>query len=233
MDHILNFIQNHAPFLVTYKYFFLFLGGMVEGLNTLVLAGFISSTGQVKLYIIIPLLIVAHSINGYLWYAVGYFGGSKSLDKWGHQHHLSHSIINTIQSYFEKYSARAIMFAKFTFSLEIATLILSGSLKYNLKEFSKYNFLGSVGWVSVAVLVGYFFGQSFQIFFSLIKNFTLLLVFLAGAIALIYVIKILIKRYFVRYLFIQQKLREWAEKIREELDGLLSGGDDDEKNVDN
>ncbi|MDO8495505.1 MAG: DedA family protein [bacterium] len=226
MESFLHFIQTHAPFLVTYKYLFLFIGGMLEGLNSLVLAGFIASTGQVKLYIIIPLLIVAHSINGYMWYAVGYFGGAKSLDKWGHRHHLSHNIINTIQSYFGKYSARAIMFAKFTFTLEIATLILSGSLKYDLKQFSKYNFLGSVGWVSMAVLVGYFFGESFQLFSSLLKNFTLLLVFLAGAIALIYIIKIIIKRYFVRYILIQQKFREWAEKVREELDGFLSNGDE-------
>ncbi len=226
MEGLLTFIQNHAPYLVTYKYLFLFLGGMIEGLNSLVLAGFIASTGQVKLYLILPLLIVAHSINGYLWYMVGYFGGSKSLDKWGYQNKLSSQIITTIQNYFEKYSARAIMFAKFTFSLEIATLIMAGSLKYDLKRFSKYNFLGSVGWVSMAVLVGYFFGQSFQLFFSLIKNFTLMIIFLAMAIALIYVVKIIIKRYFVRYIIIQQKLREWSEKIKEELDGFLSSGDE-------
>lgn len=226
MEGLLTFIQDHAPYLVTYRYLFLFLGGMVEGMNTLVLAGFIASTGQVKLYFIIPLLIAAHSINGYLWYAVGYFGGSKSLDKWGHQHRLSHQIINTIQNYFEKYSARAIMFAKFTFSLEIAMLIMSGSLKYNLKRFSKYNFLGSVGWVFMAVSIGYFFGQSFQLFFSFIKNFTFFLIFLAMAILLIYTLKIIIKRFFVRYIVIQQKLREWREKIKEELNDFLSNGDE-------
>lgn len=226
MENLLNFIQEHAPFLVTYRYLFLFLGGMIEGMNTLVLAGFIASAGQIKLYLIIPLLIVAHSINGYLWYLVGYWGGAKSLDKWGHKNRLSHNIIKTITNYFEKYSARAIMFAKFTFSLEIATLILSGSLKYNLKKFSKYNFLGSVGWVSMAVFVGYWFGQSFQIFFSFIKNFTFFLIFLAGAIILIYLIKIILKRYFVRYLVIQQKLREWTEKLKDELDNFLANGDE-------
>lgn len=222
MSGLLDFIQNHAPYLVTYKYLFLFLGGMIEGMNTLVLAGFIASTGQIKLYFIIPLLVVAHSINGYLWYAVGYYGGAKSLDKWGRRNKLSRQIIETIQGYFEKYSARAIMFAKFTFSLEIATLIMAGSLKYDLKRFSKYNFLGSVGWVAMAVFTGYFFGESFQFFFSLIKNFTLFLVFLAGAIALIYILKIVIKRSFVRYIIIQQKLHKWSEKIKEELNEFLS-----------
>lgn len=225
MDPILTFLQNHAPYLITYKYLFLFLGGLFEGLNTLVLAGFLATTGQIKLHLIIPIMIVAHSINGYLWYTVGFLGGAKALDKWGHQNKLSHQIINKIENYFKRYSARAIMFAKFTFSLEIATLILSGSLKYDLKKFTKYNFLGSVGWVTMAVLVGYFFGQSFKVFFTAIKNFTLLLVFLAGAIVFIYILKILLKKYFVKYITVQEKLKEWSDKLREGLDQILSNGD--------
>ena len=225
MDWLLNLIQNHAPYLIAYKYFFLFLGGMLEGMNTLVLAGFIASSGQIKLFYIWPLLIVAHTINGFGWYLVGYLGGAKALDKWGHRNKLSHQIIGKIQNYFEKYSGRAIMFAKFTFTLEIATMILSGSLKYNLKKFAKYNFYGSIGWVSMTVFIGYFFAESFKIFFSFVKDFTLFLIFLGGAISLLYIIKILLKKYFVRYIYIQQKIQEWGEKLREGLNGLM---EDDE-----
>lgn len=225
MQNFLNFIQNHAPILITYKYLFLFLGGLVEGMNTLVLAGFLASAGQVHLYLVLPMLIVAHTLNGYLWYLVGYWGGGKSLDRWGHQNKLSHKVIWTIENYFKKYSARAIMFAKFTFSLEIATLILSGSLKYDLKKFSKYNFLGSFGWVIMATLVGFFFGESFKIFFSFIRNLTIFIFFLAGAIVVLYLLKLLFKRYFVRYMLIQARILEWKEKIKEGLDDFLSNGD--------
>ena len=225
MDWLLNLIQNHAPYLIAYKYFFLFLGGMFEGMNTLVLAGFIASSGQIKLFYIWPLLIVAHTINGFGWYLVGYLGGAKALDKWGHRNKLSHQVVGKIQNYFEKYSGRAIMFAKFTFTLEIATMILSGSLKYNLKKFAKYNFYGSIGWVSTTVFIGYFFAESFKVFFSFVKDFTLFLIFLGGAISLLYVIKILLKKYFVRYIYIQQKIQEWGEKLREGLNGLM---EDDE-----
>lgn len=225
MHAVLGFIETHAPYLIEFKYFFLFLGGAIEGMNTLVLGGFLASVGQVKLWLIIPLLIGAHTINGYLWYTVGYFGGAKALDRWGHKSKLSHQIINTIEDHFKRYSGRAIMFSKFTFSLEITTMILSGSLKYNLRKFSKYNFYGSVGWVLMAVFVGYFFGQGFKLFFSIIKNFTILLVFLGGAIAIIYLIKIWIKKYYVRYLYIQKKVNEWREKLRHGLDDFLSNGD--------
>ncbi|MBI2676427.1 MAG: DedA family protein [Candidatus Yanofskybacteria bacterium] len=226
MESFLIFIQDNAPYLISYKYLFLFLGGLIEGMNVLVLAGFIASSGQVNLWVILPILIFAHFLNGCGWYLVGYFGGAKALDKWGHKNKLGHQIINRIEEYFEKYSGRAIMFAKFTFSLEIATMILSGSLKYNLKKFFKYNLYGSVGWVFVTVFIGYFFAESFKIFFSFVKDFTLFLIFLALAIVLIYVIKILLKRYFVRYLIVQQKIREWTEKLRDGLNGILTEEDE-------
>jgi len=224
MENLLIFIQNNAPYLIDHKYLFLFLGGAIEGMNTLVLGGFIASTGQVKLHLLIPLLIMAHTLNGYGWYLVGYLGGAKALDRWGHKNKISHQVINKIQDYFKRYSGRTIMFAKFTFSLEIATMILCGSLKYNLKKFSKYNFYGSAGWVLMTVLVGYFFGQSFKFIFNVLKSFTLLILFLAAAIILVYVLKILLKKYFVSYLTIQEKLKEWTDKIRDGFSDIMSNG---------
>ena len=224
MENLLLFIQNHTPYLLGHKYLFLFLGGMIEGMNALVLGGFVASTGQVKLQFLFPLLVVAHTINGYGWYLVGFLGGAKALDKWGHKNKISHQVINKIQNYFKRYSGRTIMFAKFTFSLEIATMILSGSLKYNLRKFSKYNFYGSVGWVAMTVFTGYFFGQSFKLIFTVLKSFTLLALFLAAAIIVVYIIKILLKKYFVSYLTVQEKLREWTDRIRNGLDDMMSNG---------
>lgn len=224
MDNLLIFIENHAPFLILHKYLFLFLGGMIEGMNSLVLGGFIASTGQVKLQLLLPLLMMAHTLNGYGWYLVGFLGGAKALDKWGHKNKISHQVINKIQDYFKRYSGRTIMFAKFTFSLEIATMILCGSLKYDLKKFSKYNLYGSVGWVLMTVFVGYFFGQSFKLVFHFLKSFTLLMLFLGAAIALVYVLKIVLKKYFIGYITIQQKIKEWADRIRDGLDDLISDG---------
>ena len=97
MESFLIFLQDHAPYLISYKYFFLFLGGLIEGMNVLVLAGFIASSGQINLWVILPILIFAHFLNGCGWYLVGYLGGAKALDKWGHKNKLSHQVINRIQ----------------------------------------------------------------------------------------------------------------------------------------
>jgi len=222
MEQFLTFLQQNFPVIVSYKYLFLFLGGMVEGLNTMVLGGFLVSVNSIKLLPTFLLFVLAYTINGYIWYAVGFFAGAKPIDKWGRKDKKGRKIIEKVEEYFGKYSGRAIIITKFTFSLTIATLIMAGSLKYNFKKFSLYNFLGSVGWVVVTLFVGYFFGESYKLFFVYLKNFTYGLVFLGGAIALIYIIKLIFGSAFVKSLFITDKIKELSYKLRNGLEEFLS-----------
>lgn len=224
MEALLNFLQDKAPWLIEHKYLFLFLGSLVEGLNTMVFGGFLASVKAVDLLAVFLVMTGGHTLNGYLWYTVGYFGGAKSLDKWGHREKLSHDIIIKITNYFNRYSGRTIMITKFTFSLQIVALILAGSVKHNLKEFSKYNFYGSLGWAIITIFIGYIFGQSFQLFTNLIKNFTLFLVAIGGAITVVIILKLFMKSAFIKTLKIDAKLREWNVRLKSTMDMYLSNG---------
>lgn len=195
---------------------------MIEGLNTMVLGGFLVSTGSIPLLPTFLVFTLGYTVNGYLWYLVGYWGGAKPIDKWGRKDPKSEKIINTVQHYFEKHSGKAIVITKFTFSLTIAALIMAGSLKYNLKRFTLYNFVGSIGWVAMTLFIGYFFGQSYKFFIVYLKNFTYFLVFLGGAIALIYILKLSIKSAFIQSILMHEMVRHLSEKIKNGLDKILS-----------
>lgn len=195
----------------------------------MVLGGFLVSVDSIRLLPTFLLFILAYTINGYIWYAVGYFAGAKPIDKWGRKDEKSRKIIEKVEKYFTKYSGRAIIVTKFTFSLTIATLIMAGSLKYNLKKFTLYNFIGSVGWVAVTLFVGYFFGESYKFFFVYLKNFTYGIVFLAGAITIVYIIKLTFGSAFVKSLFITEKLKELTSKLRNGLEEFLSDDKEEDK----
>lgn len=197
---------------------------MIEGLNTMVLGGFLVSIDNLKFLPSFTAFLLGYMANGYAWYAVGYFAGAKPLDKWGRTKPNSDKIINTVQGYFERHSGKAIIITKLTLSLTIVTLIMAGSLKYNLKKFSWYNFLGSVGWVALTMSVGFFFGQSYRFFVVYLKNFTYFIAFLGGAIALVYVIKISIRSAFIRSLIMHEKVRYYSDKIKNTLDKFLYNG---------
>ena len=217
MQHILSFIEVNFPLLLTHKYLFLFLGSAIEGMNTMVLGGFLVSTGFVSLVPTLFIFILGETINGYIWYSVGYFAGSKPIDKWGRSKPKSDKIINVVQNYFEKYSGRAILLTKFTFSLTIATEIMAGSLKYDFKKFSFYNFIGSAGWVCMTLFTGYFFGQSYRLLFHYLTNFWYLLLFLGGAFALIYILKLIFRSAFIKSLLMHEKVRYYSDKIKDLL----------------
>lgn len=225
MENFLNFLQHHFPLFFFHKYSFLFLGATIEGTNTMILGGFLASTGFVSLIPTLLLFMLGETLNGYIWYTVGYFAGSKPIDKWGRSKPKSEKIINTVQYYFEKHSSKAILITKFTFSLTIATMIMAGSLKYDLKKFSLYNFIGSCGWACMTFFLGYSFGQSYRLIFRhLIKDIGYVFIFLGGAITLIYILKGIFRSAFVKALIEHERIRHYREKLRNGIDKIWPNG---------
>lgn len=227
MEAFLHFLELNFPILISHKYIFLFLGSAIEGANTMILGGFLVSTGFVSLLPIFFLFILGETINSYIWYFVGYFVGSKPIDKWGRSKPKSEKVINTVERYFRKYSGRAILITKFTYSMTIATLIMAGSLKYDIKKFSLYNLIGSIGWVCMTLFTGYFFGQSYKLFFPYFKNLMSVLIFLGGAVVLVYVLKVIFRSAFVRAVMEHSMVRHYREKLRNGLDKIWPNGNGD------
>lgn len=214
MESFFQFIKTNLPWIIEYKYLFLFLGAFIEGFNLMVLGGFLASVGVVKILPLFLLLLLGHTLNGYFWYGVGFWGGAKSLDRWGHRRKFSRELIERVTNYFNLYSAKAIMITKFTFGLEIAVLIMAGSLKYKFKDFSKYNFYGSLGWTLITFSIGYLFGEGFQVFRIFIKNLTYFLIFIVGAVISALILKFIIKATFIKSLEIEEKITKLNELIK-------------------
>lgn len=226
MELVLQFLQENLPFIFAHKYWFLFLGAAIEGLNTMVLGGFLVSINSINLGPAFLLFLSGYTLNGYLWYLVGYFAGSAPIDRWGRRDPKSKKIIERVEQYFEKYSGKAIIITKFTFSLTIATLIIAGSLKYSFRKFSVYNFIGSLLWVILTMSIGYFFGQSYRFFFDYLKNLTFFIIFFGAAVYLVYIFRKAAFSAFIRSLLAHEKLRFLGDRIKGVVDRILSDKED-------
>ena len=222
MENVLQFVQNNLPFIVEHKYLFIFIGAAIEGMNTTILAGFLASVASISLWPAFFICLTGEVINGFAWYVVGYYAGAKPIDKWGRKDEKSRRIIEKVEAYFKRYSGRTILFAKVTWSLTIATMITAGSFKYNLKRFALYNFLGSVMWIGTVFFVGFFLGESYKYLFDYLKNFVFIFIFLGGAIALGYILKIIFRSAFIRSLFLADRIKELSDKLKDGLDKFLS-----------
>lgn len=218
---IADSIQSNFPLFVQYKYLLLLLATSLESFNGIILAGFLASLGSVAVLPTIAICIVGDFINGWIWYLVGYFGGSKPIDKWGRKHEKSRNVIEAVERYFHRYSGRAIIFTKLTWSLTIVTLIMAGSFKYDFKKFSLYNLIGGLGWVAITFSVGYVFGQGYRAV-AFMNNVVFIILFFAGAIALVYGLKVLFKSKFIQSLTAMERLRDLGDKIQDGIDKFMS-----------
>lgn|SRR3989338_2952513 len=218
---IVDSVQNSFPLLVQYKYLFLLFATSLESLNGIILAGFLASLGTVAIVPTILICIAGDFVNGWIWYLVGYFGGAKPIDKWGRKHEKSRKVIETVERYFHRYSGRAIIFTKLTWSLTIATLIMAGSFKYNFRKFSLYNFIGGLGWVAITFSVGYLFGKGYRAA-NLVNNIGFVILFFIGAAVLVYILKIIFKSKFIQSLYAMERLRDLGDKLKDGIDKLMS-----------
>ncbi|MBP9822165.1 MAG: VTT domain-containing protein [Candidatus Pacebacteria bacterium] len=218
---IIDSIEVAFPALEHYKYLFLFVATCVEGFNSIILAGFLASLGTVAIIPVLVVVIVADFLNGMAWYLVGYFGGAGAIDRWVRKDKKGNKVIETVEKYFHRYSGRAIILTKLTWGLTIATMVMAGSLKYNIKKFSYYNFLGGLGWVALTFTVGYVFGKGYKSV-ALVNNIGLVIAFFAGAILLVYLFKVIFKSQFIQSLTAMERLRDLGDKLRDGIDKLVS-----------
>lgn len=220
-QQLVDSIQDNFPLLVHYRYLFLFIATAIEGFNSIILAGFLASLGTVLVLPAVLICLGGDFVNGWIWYGVGYLGGAKPIDKWGRKDPKSRKIIETVERYFHRYSGRAIIFTKLTWSLTIATMVMAGSFKYSFKKFSWYNLIGGSGWVAITFSVGYLFGKGYRSV-TLVNNIGYIALFLAAAFVLIYCVKVIIKSKFIQSLSFMETLRDFGERMKEDIDRFIS-----------
>jgi len=186
---IIDFIQNYIPFLVEHKYIFLFVASSIEGFNTLILAGFLVSIGGLSLVPAALACLGGEIVSGFLWYTVGYFGGAKPLDWLTRRNPKRKKFVERARWYLEQHTGKLILFAKFTLSLTIATLIMTGSMRYSLKKFTFYNIIGSLGWIIITFGLGTFFGEGYKLYAEHLRQVGYLIAFILLAIGTIVLIE--------------------------------------------
>ena len=225
MENLFNFIQTNFPILLSHKYLFLFVGAALEGMSTIIIGGFLFSARLISFFPALAVFILGQILNSYIWYAVGYYTGSKSLDKWGRSKERSRRIIEKVEKYFHRHSGKALFITKFTFSLATATQIMAGSLKYDLKKYSLYSFINSVCWSVLAMSVGYFFGQSYKLFLIYVKDLAYGIIFLGGAMGLIYFLRWVFDSVFIKSLFVGERLKKIGDRLKNRVDKILGNGE--------
>jgi len=140
----------------------LFFGFFLPGDYLLFLAGLLCATGvlQIHISVLVISLIIAGILGNYTGYWFGYRTGPV-LFKRNESIFFKKRYVTMAEEYYKKYGGMALVLGRFLPIIRTFAPIFAGVVRLNIRKFSLYNVIGSVCWVTILTLVGYYLGRKY------------------------------------------------------------------------
>jgi membrane protein DedA with SNARE-associated domain len=160
IDSFTALFATHQEAILQYRYAILLLVALFEGTGTMIATGAMIATGFFNPFYALVACTIAEIIDGFIWYTVGYYFGATPIEYFIRNSPARQAFMAAIRRHSDKSAGLVVLLVKMTYSVTNATLILIGSLKYDLKRFAVFNIIGSIGWATMLLSLGYVFGQA-------------------------------------------------------------------------
>jgi len=137
----------------------LFFGFFLPGDYLLVLAGLFCASGILKVPIVVLVLslIAAGFLGNYVGYWFGYRTGPVLFNR-DDSLFFKKRYIRVAEEFYEKHGGMALVLGRFFPIIRTFAPIFAGVVRVDFKKFTLYNLAGSVAWVTILTLTGYFLG---------------------------------------------------------------------------
>jgi membrane protein DedA with SNARE-associated domain len=147
--------------LLHYKYFLFFPIVVVEGPIITIIAGFLSSLGQMNFYLAYLLAVAGDLTGDSLYYCLGRWGGNPYLARWIKYLGLTKERLAHLEGYFSHHAGKTLVLTKFTQGIGFAVLTAAGLAKVPYRKFLWYNLLPTIPKSFVLLLVGFYYGKAY------------------------------------------------------------------------
>jgi len=140
----------------------LFFGFFLPGDYLLFMAGLLCATGvlNVPVYVLILSLIVAGVLGNYTGYWFGYRTGPLLFNR-NDSIFFKKRYVVMAEAFYEKYGGMALVLGRFFPIIRTFAPIFAGVVKVDIKKFTMYNIVGSIAWVNILTLAGFFLGRKY------------------------------------------------------------------------
>ncbi len=160
MDSVIALFNTHQDIILQYRYLILMCVLVLEGTATMLATGALIATGFFDVVPALFVCIFAEIVDGFIWYSVGYIFGSKPIDWFIRNSPGRQAFMAAIRKHADRSAGLVVLLVKMTYSITNATLVLVGSLKYDVRRFAVVNVIGSIGWAALLLSLGYSFGHT-------------------------------------------------------------------------
>ena len=163
-DHLQELVKNYGNWIYAILFAIVFCEtGLVvlpflPGDSMLFAAGTIAAVGDMNIFVLIGLLIVAAILGDFVNFEIGKHFGQKLFSN-PNSKIFKQSYLQKTHDYYERYGGRTIIIARFIPIVRTFAPFVGGMDNMNYAQFARYNIVGAVLWVVSFTTLGYFFGQ--------------------------------------------------------------------------
>jgi membrane-associated protein len=132
----------------------------LPGDSILFLAGSLAALhGMINLWILIPLLILAALLGDFVNFEIGKRFGKFLSESEKFKKFVKPENIKQSEEFFDKHGDMAIILGRFAPIVRTIIPFTAGISEMKYSKFIRYNIIGGVIWILIAVLSGFFFGN--------------------------------------------------------------------------
>ena len=154
--------DNQLPeYIKTLGYPTMLLVMIIEGPIATLVASFLSSLGLFNIVVVFFLSLLGDVLGDLVCYAIGFWGGSRMLERARKKLKIQPRIIVRMEKLFRFHGFKTIFAVKSTTGLCWITFIAAGAFRMNFKKFLQGSIGGGLIWSTFLVISGYFFGFAF------------------------------------------------------------------------
>ena len=131
--------------------------------HLVVASGFIARSGALDLRLLIPIVAIAAVVGDSIGFELGRRLGRGWLQYYGHWFGVRETHLVKVDGYFLRHGGKSVFFSHFLHLLRALMPFMAGASGMPYSRFAFYNTLGCVLWASTFAVLGYFFGQSWEL----------------------------------------------------------------------
>lgn len=160
--------------VIHHGYILMFFGMLAEGPIITAVSSFAASLGFFNIGVVFILAILGDWGADLIFFAIGYFTRLKLVRKFGNLFGISEEKIESLKNLLETHPGKILVAAKLS-PLAVPALIIAGSSHMSVKKFGKAALFISLPKTILFVVVGYYFGRSYNTIHHYIDNGFLLI----------------------------------------------------------
>ncbi|MFH1769135.1 MAG: DedA family protein [Parcubacteria group bacterium] len=160
------------------------------------LGGFMSSIGEMNLWMLILVATLANLVGSIVAYVIGVKGGRPILERYGKYVLITHHEIERMENLLEHHGRKVAFIARLLPGIRTFSSLIIGSVRMRFWTFFWYTLAGSVIWNGVLAYIGFALGEQWEdihIYFRKFEIVILVLVVIAVAWFIIHRIRIIRK----------------------------------------